>query len=71
MASMQTDVEEFMFRLSVEDTNDLIRNTGAYVKEDVSAGYRVNDFINIKNLPLRRLDGLDFCAQNSLYDKVK
>lgn len=59
-----------VFSLSTDDAKEFIRKTGAYVMEDGSAGNRVNDFIYLKKLPFRRLDGLDFCAQNSLYDKV-
>jgi hypothetical protein len=64
------DTEESVYSFSESDAKESIRKTGAYVMEDASAGYRVDEFINRRNLPFKKLDGLTFCAQNSLYDKV-
>ncbi|KAI1357215.1 hypothetical protein F5Y08DRAFT_324789 [Xylaria arbuscula] len=48
---------------------ECIKETGAYVMEDASTGCRVDEFINRENLPLRKPNGLEFCARNSLYNK--
>lgn len=65
------DPEQSIYSFSAHDAKESIRKTGAYVMKDAPTGHRVYDFINVRKLPFRKLDGLDFCAQNSLYDKVK
>lgn len=64
------DAEEPVYSFSANDAKEAIRKTGAYVMEDARAGYRVDEFIYRKKLPLKKADGLTFCAQHSLYDKV-
>lgn len=58
------------FSFPVREAQRALSEKGAYVVEDAAAGRRVDDFINAKQLPLRKVDGLAFCAQNSFYDKV-
>jgi len=64
------DAEETVYSFSATDAKESIRRTGAYVMEDASAGDRVEEFINEKKLPLKKVEGLTFCARHSLYDKV-
>ncbi len=72
MASTTSDeaeeIDSSLYSISPNDTKESIQKTGAYVKRDASAGDRVMDFI--KQLPIRQPEGLEFCAQNSFYDKV-
>lgn len=71
LSSAADDVEESIYSIPAHVAKEHIRENGAYVMEDAAAGHRVNDFINDRKLPLRMPGGLDFCAQNSLYDKVE
>jgi hypothetical protein len=58
-----------IYSFPANDAKIAIREVGSYVKEDASAGCRASEFIAKVN-PLRKVVGLDFCAQNSFYDKV-
>lgn len=62
--------EGVVFIFPADDAKKSLLETGAYVRDDASAGHRIDDFINIKEFPLRKVEGLDFCAQNSFYDEV-
>jgi hypothetical protein len=68
--SASADNDEVVFAFSADDAKKSLSETGAYVVEDASAGHRVDEFINTKGLPFRKVEGLHFCAQNSFYDKV-
>ncbi|KAI0163858.1 hypothetical protein GGR57DRAFT_489633 [Xylariaceae sp. FL1272] len=63
------DADQSLYLFPTNLAKECLKNTGAYVMEDASAGRRVDEFINRQNLPLRKPNGLDFCAQNSLYIK--
>lgn len=62
--------EGVAFQFSADDAKASLSKTGAYVVEDASVGHRVDSFINVENLPFRKVEGLHFCAQNSFYNKV-
>lgn len=63
------DAETSIYSFPVGDAKESIRKSGAYAMEDVSAGDRVEEFIS-KRTHLKTPNGLEFCAKNSLYDKV-
>lgn len=60
--SASADNDEVVFAFSVDDAKKSLSETGAYVVEDASAGHRVDEFIKAKQLPLRQVEGLHFCA---------
>jgi hypothetical protein len=64
----ETELSIYLF--SAEEAKERIAENGAHVVQDAAAGDRLVDFAEKKQLPIRTLDGLNFCAQNSLYDKV-
>ena len=64
------DATEPIQSFSANDAKASIKITGAFLREDASVGCAVDQFVNLKKLPLRKPDGLEFCAQNSFYNKV-
>lgn len=62
--------EGVTFVFPTDDAKKSLSEAGAYVVKDASTGHRVDEFINTKKLPFRQVEGLDFCAQNSLYNEV-
>lgn len=63
------DAETSLYSFPVGDAQESIRKRGAYAMVDLSAGDRVHEFMS-KRPRLKTPSGLEFCAKNSLYDKV-